>query len=132
MSQQTEIGLKTFTAGEALAVYRFVRLSNASGTSVVYADAYDDDLPLYVTQQSAASGDNVTCAIFGPYRTFKVTVGAQFSAANAAGYLANDGKLSTSAVGNEIAKNLKTASGDGAIVEVMPVYAKTTASGIGS
>lgn len=132
MSQQNEYGIKTFTAGEALEEFRLVRLKSADGETVEYADEYDDDVIIGVTQAYAASGAPVTVALFGPYRTFKLTCSGAVSAENSALYLDDDGKVKNSGNGNQIAVNFETGSGDGAVIECFPVFAHTSAGAIGS
>jgi len=131
MSQYNE-GVKAFFAGEALAINRIVRLESADGDSVVYADEYDDDVILGVTKATAAAGAHVAVELFTPSKTFKLTVSGAVSAENSALYLDDDGKVKNSGNGDVIAINLETASGDGARIECVPVFAHTSAGAIGS
>ena len=131
MSQYNE-GVKAFFAGEALAINRIVRLESADGDSVVYADEYDDDVILGVTKAAASSGAHVAVELFTPSKTFKLTVSGAVSAENSALYLDDDGKVKNSGNGDVIAINLETASGDGARIECVPVFAHTSAGAIGS
>ena len=131
MSQYNE-GVKAFFAGEALAINRIVRLESADGDSVVYADEYDDDVILGVTKTAASSGAHVAVELFTPSKTFKLTVSGAVSAENSALYLDDDGKVKNSGNGDVIAINLETASGDGARIECVPVFAHTSAGAIGS
>jgi len=131
MSQYTN-EIKTFTAGEDLVINRIVRLEAASGSSVVYADEYDDDVILGVTVENVSSGDHVAVELFAPNKTMKLTASAALSAANSALYLTDDGKVKNSGQGNEIARNRETATADGAIVECQIIFAHTSAGSIGS
>ena len=131
MSQYNE-GVKAFFAGEDLAINRIVRLENADGDSVVYADEYDDDVILGVTKAAASDGEHVAVELFTPSKTFKLTVSGAVAAENSALYLDDDGKVKNSGNGNVVAINLETASGDGARIECVPVFAHTSAGAIGS
>lgn len=109
-------GIKTFTAGEALAAARRVKLSSGSGTQVEYADAADDYIG--VTVGAAAINEPVAVAL---KRNYMGTVEIEASAAVTAGatiYGAADGKVGVASTGNDkFGKALEAASGDGAIIE---------------
>lgn len=118
MAIQTDGDLKTFTAGEALAAWRRVKLSSSSGTQVEYADQTDSDGFIGVTQAPAANGDPVTVGLAHSGRTFKCTAADTF-AVGATLYAADDGKVSDVSSGNAIATALEASTtGDGDVVEV--------------
>jgi hypothetical protein len=113
MAQMVESPM-TFTAGEALAIYRRVKLSSGSGTEVEYADA--GDFSIGVTQEAAASaglvsvkdvkdGGSQVCVASGA-----ITVGATI-------YAADDGKVSASVTGMAIGYALEAALADGDQIE---------------
>ncbi|MDD4980694.1 MAG: DUF2190 family protein [Candidatus Omnitrophica bacterium] len=112
----TDNGVKTFTAGEALARARRVKLSSGYGTQVEYADAADDYIG--VTLEAAASGEPVAVKL---KRNSEGTVEVEASGIITAGatiYGAADGKVSTSSTGTDkFGKALEAASGDGAVIE---------------
>jgi len=113
MSQEC-IGIKAFTAGEALAAYRRVKLT-AAGT-VSYADA--DEPEIGVTEAAAASGARVAVALKGG-RTHKC-VAAGAVTVNAAIYGMADGKVDDTATGSGsavIGLALETALADGDVIE---------------
>ncbi len=114
MSQQVGSPL-TFTASEALAIYRRVKLTSASGTAVEYAD--EGDWFLGITQEDTAinlqasvkdkkDGGSVICTASGA-----ITVGDNV-------YGADDGKVSASVSGIPIGKALEAALADGDQIEV--------------
>lgn len=109
-------GVKTFTAGEVLAANRRVKLSSGYGDQVEYADAADDFIG--VTQDAAASGDQVAVKLKGASQG---TVEVEASVAITAGaiiYGATDGKVSVSSTGTDrFGRALEAASGSGAIIE---------------
>ena len=117
MSQQTEHGHKTFTAGEALAQYRRVKLDASSGTTVVYADA--DDAGLGVTQGAADNGDQVTVRLWSAPGSFKLTAGAAL-AAGVALTGADDGKVTTLTGTGLGLTAAEAASADASIIEGLP------------
>jgi hypothetical protein len=116
MSQQTETVVKTFTATEALAVFRRVKLTAGSGVAVEYADQADSNAYVGVTQQAAAITTAVPVALKGRGRTYKVTAADSF-AVLATLYAAADGKVSDSSSGNVIGTALEAAGADGDVVE---------------
>jgi len=113
MSQQIENGLKTFTAGEALEVYRRVKLSAGSGSQVEYADVNESSIG--ITQVKVESGEMVTVALRTTGRTFKVTAN-EAMAAGASFYGGNDGKVQDTDPGagtiRGVALEASTANGD--------------------
>jgi hypothetical protein len=106
-------GAKTFTAGEALARGRRVKLS--SGT-VIYADA--DEMAIGVTMADVASGEVVGVRLLGG-QTHKVTASAAVTAcANI--YATADGKVDDAGAGSGstvIGVAIEAALADGDIIE---------------
>jgi len=109
-------GVKTFTAGEALAIARRVKLSSGNGSQVEYADAADDYIG--VTLRAVASGEDVPVALKRAYPgTVEITAAGAITDA-ATIYGAADGKVSTTSSGTDkYGKALEAASGDGAVIE---------------
>ena len=119
MSQQTENGLKTFTAGEVLEAYRRVKLSAGSGSQVEYADS--DEACIGITQKKAeAIGDMVTVALITTGRTFKVTAN-EAMAAGAPIYAGADGKVQDTDPGAGTIRGtaLEATTADGDIIEAI-------------
>lgn len=117
MAEET-FGTKTYTAGEALAVYRRVKLSSASGTQVEYADAGDNFIG--VTCAAAASGAPVAVRPFNGNGTYKM-VASEAASLGAAAFGAADGKVADTPSGSIIGVFAEAPSGDGSIVEVIPL-----------
>jgi len=115
-SQVNTTGIKTFTAGEALAIYRRVKLSSSSGTAVEYADAGEKGIG--ITQIEAASGDQVSVKLWNCPGTRKVVCNEALSAGDSV-YGDDDGKFSNDSSGSLLATILEAASGDGSIVEAV-------------
>jgi hypothetical protein len=113
MSQQCE-RLKTFTATEALAVYRRVKLTADSGTAVEYADAGADFLG--ITQEAAAITKQVTVDFVPNSGTNKCTASGAISV-GAAVYGAADGKISATPAGVVLGFALEAALADDDIIE---------------
>ena len=111
MSQQTEQGLKTFTAGEDLEAYRRVKLSSGA---VVYADAGEEFIG--VTQEKVLNGDPVTIALRASDRTYKMVAAGAITAGNVF-YGANDGKIQASASGTAQGTAIEAATADGDVIE---------------
>ncbi len=125
--------VKTFTAGEALAAYRRVKLSSGSGTTVEYSDAGQEFIG--VTESAVASGAPVAVRLWGSHATFKMTASEAFSAGDVL-YGADDGKVADTPVGPSIGRALAAASADASVVEVFRdtnrlgiVYRSVAASG---
>lgn len=118
MSAQNREGLKAFTAGEALAVYRRVKIS--SGTTIVYADADDEGIGL--TQAAADNGDMATVLLDNAAGSRKVTCSAAVDAGDIL-YGTDDGKVedTTTADGPGLYLALEAGSGDGAVIEAVPL-----------
>ena len=115
MAQSVE-KIKTFTATEALAVYRLVKLTSSSGSAVEYADATDSAV-VGNTEREAAITANVPVRLRGPWSTAKLTAGGAISV-GATVYTANDGKVAASGT-YAIGTALEAASGDGSVIEVL-------------
>jgi len=116
---------KSFTAGEALAAYRRVKLSSGE---VVYADQIDSDGFVGVTAQAAASGASVAVDLKGDYRTFKC-VSADTFAVGATLYAADDGTVSDTSSGNAIGTAIDASTTAGDVVEVLLDAGSSSAPG---
>ena len=114
MSQEN-VGIKAFTAGEALEAFRRVKLSAGSGTQVEYADAGEEFIG--ITAAAAASGDSVSVIMRSASRTHKA-VAAEVLAAGAVIYGANDGKVQDTVSGTAQGIALEAATADGEVIEV--------------
>ncbi len=114
MSQQVG-SPATFTATEALGIYRRVKLSSGSGTDVEYAD--EGDWFLGVTQEDVALGAMVSVADKKDGGTKIMTASGAISE-GADVYGADDGKISASVSGIPIGKALEAALADGDQIEV--------------
>lgn len=102
----TNDGPFTMVSGEALAADRFVKISSST---LIYADAGDE--PIGVTTEAVATSTDVACQMLnGSIRA--VTASGAISA-GAAIYVANDGKVSSSAVGKQIGIAMEAATADG-------------------
>lgn len=123
MSQQTEGSVKTFDAGEALALFRRVKLDTGSGTSVVYADAGEQHNG--VVQDAVANGGRAAVRLRTAEGTNKVVAAGAFSA-GATLYGAADGKVDDASSGSAIGWALEAATADGDIVEMMPFNVLST------
>ena len=89
MSQENLSGVKTFTAGEALAAYCRVKLHTEAG-QVVYADAGEECIG--TTIEAVASGDPVAIRLRHAGITVKCTAAEPF-AAHASLYGGDDGTV---------------------------------------
>jgi hypothetical protein len=124
-------GKKTFTAGEALAEKRNVRIKTGTTTTppeVVYADAGEDGIG--VTEFAVAITEPVTVKLWSNSGTFEVEVAV--SAAIAKGtvlYAANDGKLSDASIGSVAAVALEDGV-TGQQIEVYPQSKKSTTAAL--
>ena len=114
MSQQV-CNVKTYTAGEALGIYRRVKLSASSGTEVEYAD--QGDWFLGVTQENAADAAMVSVLDKKAPGTAICTADGAISA-GADVYGADDGKVSATVSGIAIGKALEASLADGDQIEV--------------
>lgn len=108
-------GVKTFTAGEALAAARRVKLTAGTAEQVEYADAADDFVG--VTLAAAASGSPVAVKLKNAPGTVEIEAAGVITVNNTI-YGAADGKVSMASTGNDkFGKSLEAASGDGAVIE---------------
>lgn len=108
-------GIKTFTAGEALAAARRVKLN--SDLEVVYADATETSIG--VTQDAAADGEPIPVALKNYPGTVEIEAAGAITKANKV-YGADDGKISETSTGNEkVGHAFEDASGTGAVIEVL-------------
>lgn len=111
-------GVKTFTATEALAKNRRVKLTSGSGSAVEYADAADDFIG--VTLETVLITEPVAVKL---KRASQGTVEVEASGVITEGatiYGAADGKVSASSTGTDkFGKALEAASGDGAVIEAL-------------
>lgn len=104
---------KAFTAGEALAAYRRVKLS---GSSVVYAGAGDDSVG--VSQAICANAGIASIEMLNKPGTQKLTASAAIAAGNII-YGAASGKVSAVPTGKGIGFALEAATADGDIIECL-------------
>ncbi len=111
-------GIRTFTAGEALAANRLVKLSAAN--TVVYADA--GELAIGVTRTVAANGATVAVFLLGGKPGTIVVTAAGNITVNALVYPAADGEIDAVSAGQAVGVALNAGS-DGALVEVLPLPA---------
>lgn len=120
MSQWNE-GIKTFNAGEALAVYRLVKQS--ASETVTYCDA--DDSPVGSVILAVANGDHAPVKAINYPGTFKLVAAGAF-AVGARLRPVDDGKVDDAqAAGGSLFLALEAASADGDIVEVLPLAEAT-------
>lgn len=122
MSQYVDGNYKTFTSGEALAIYRRVKLS--AGT-VVYADAGDPYIG--ITQEAVAITQPVNIRLRTAAGTCKVTAAGTFSAA-AQLYGADDGKVDDVAAGQVFGIALEAATAANDILEAVPAVDNSSPS----
>jgi len=109
---------KVFTATEALAAFRRVKLTASSGTAVEYADQSDSSNYIGITLEDAAIGTHVAVALKGMAETHKAVAADTFSV-GATLYAADDGKVSDTSSGNAIGTALEACTAAGDIVEVI-------------
>lgn len=122
-SQFTDGAYKTLVAGEALTAFRALTI-NSSGQWVHCGAA---GVALAVACNDYASGAPALGKLINNGDgTFKAMVAAAVSAIGTRLYAAASGKLSPSGTGRVVAVALETASGDGSIIEVMPVLNAST------
>jgi hypothetical protein len=115
MSQEN-VGVKTFTATEALEAYRRVKLTTSSGTAVEYADAGAEFIG--ITAHKVAIGEMVSVTLRSAARSYKA-VAAEDLAVGAVLYGANDGKVQDTASGTAQGTALEAATADGDIIEIL-------------
>lgn len=107
-------GSRTFTAGGTIPQFARVKLSAAN--TVVVSVATDKAAYLGVAQTGASSGEELTVALKGTYRTFKC-IASEALAVNAVVYGADDGEVKDTANGNPIGTALEAATADQDIIE---------------
>jgi hypothetical protein len=115
MSQEN-VGVKTFTATEALEAYRRVKLTTSSGTAVEYADAGAEFIG--ITAHKVAIGEMVSVTLRSASRSYKA-VASGVLAVGATLYGANDGKVSDSVSGTAQGVALEAATADGNVIEIL-------------
>jgi len=143
MASYNDSGIRTFTAGEALAVHRRVKLSAgevvyadadeacigfteravaSSAGTVVYADA--DEACIGFTERAVANGAEVAVRLNNHPGTFLATAGEAVAVGGSL-YALADGKVGDTDPGSGTIRYtcLSAGSGDGAIIEVFPVTA---------
>lgn len=124
-------GIVTFTAGEALAEKRRVKIKNGTTTSppeVEYADAGEQHIG--VTEYDVASGGLVAIKLRYTDGTHEITAAGAF-AVDATLYGANDGKVDDAASGSAIGKAVEAATADGDIIETVEfAVLSTTAANV--
>lgn len=123
-SQENRDGSKAFTASAALSEYRRVKL-NAS-LQLAYAAAGEDSIG--TLEGAVASGGFGATRLWTSQGTRKMVAAAAITAGVAV-YGAADGKISTVIAGPVIGTALETASGDGAVIEVLPAGQQLSGSG---
>ena len=124
MSVQTNSG-KALKASEALAIYTIVSLASDN-----QAKAYDGgEMPFGVTQAAVEADGHVAVKLFNDSGTFKVTVNGAV-AKNQVIYPASGGKASGVPLGSAIGIAMEAASGDGSIIEVLPIDIPNTHSNL--
>lgn len=121
MASYNDSGIRTFTAGEALAANRRVKFITGTST-VTYADA--DEECIGFTERAVASGEAVAVRLNNHQGTFLAVASAaiDISVDNTLEATA-DGKVATQSAGTTRYIALQDASGDGSIIEVFPVTA---------
>jgi hypothetical protein len=120
---------RTFTAGEALAAKRRVKIKSGTTTTppeVVYADAGEQHIG--ITEYAAASGADVTVRLRTAAGTFECEAADSF-AVGAVLYGANDGKISDSSSGSALGVALEAATAAGDLVEVLQDAVLSTTAG---
>lgn len=117
MSQFNTSGVKSFNADATITVHQRVKLT-ATGVDVAGAN----EAAVGFAQANASSGEQVAVRLINSQGTFKAVV-SEAVAINATLYGAASGKVTDTDGGSYVAryKALEAASGDGAIIEVMPL-----------
>ncbi len=114
---------RTYTAGEELLAHRRVKLKLGTVTTppeVEYADAGESHIGMTLDEVDA--GALLAIKLRNHPGTHEMTAGGAF-AINVPLYGADDGKISTTVVGDQLATSHEAATGDGDIVEVLPFVA---------
>ena len=119
---------KNFIATEALAAFRRVKLTAASGVAVEYADQSDSSSYIGVTLEAVAIGEHVAVALKGASQTFKC-VASEALAVGATLYAADDGKVADTSSGNAIGTALEVATADADVIECVLDAGSSSAPG---
>lgn len=106
----------TLIAGETLAAHRRVKMDTTAG-QIIYADAGEECIG--ITAEAAASGDPLAICLWHGGETFKIEASAAVSAL-AVVYGADDGKISSTAIGSPLGTANAAASGAASVIEVLP------------
>jgi len=122
MTTKNDTGFATFVADAAMAQYRRVKMSSTTDRAVTYADAGEKAIGVTDTV-ALATGDAVSVKLFNAPGTFKVTAKTSMATRNGAVYGADDGYVDDAVSGGQIGYNLDTASGVGAIIEMVAIAA---------
>ena len=121
MSQQVNGPEITMQAGEDLVAFRRVKISAAT---VVYADSGETGIGVVQAAVDFSENANACIRLDNPAGTSEM-MAAGIIAAGGAAYAANDGKVSATAVGEQIGTAIAAAAADGDIIEVLPKYVGT-------
>lgn len=114
MSQQVDTGIRTFTAGAAIAQY--LRVKIAAGV-LAAADAADRELGV-MTRASFAAGDEVAVSLRNKPGTQKMVAGAAITQYAVVSGIAG-GKVDDVVNGNAIGIALEAATADNDVIEVL-------------
>ena len=114
---ETHGDVMTFVADEALAIHTRVRMTAASGTNIVYADAGEQAIG--TTLEAIASGDPGPVKLVNAPGTVLVTAGEAF-AVQAVLYNGTSGVVQDTSSGTAIGTALEAATAAGDIIEMMP------------
>lgn len=120
MQLHNDSGVRTFVAGEDLTENLLVYLSAANEVSICGAS----DQPIGVARTTVASGDLVGVFLLSKQGTITCTAGAAITV-NAPVMPIAGGKVDDLAAGKPIGVALQAASGDGVLVEVLPLAIDT-------
>jgi len=127
---EKHVRIDTYTAGEALAKKRRVKIKTGTTTNppeVIYADAGEEGIG-FTDYAQATSGGLVAVVLDTAEGTREVTAADSF-AIGASLYAAADGKVSDTSNGSSIGKAKEAATADGDIIEMVPHGVKSTTAG---
>ena len=122
-------GVRSYTAGEALAINRRVKIDSGTVTTppeVVYADAGDQHIG--VTERAAGSGETVSVKLRNFPGTQEVVAADSF-AIGATLYGANDGMVSDSSSGSAIGIAHEAATALNDVIEMVPFNVLSSTAG---
>ena len=126
----TDLQTRVFTAGEALAAYRLVILSN--NNEVVLADEGDDTIIGSTGIDGAvADGADVNVRLWNASGTRRLTAGGAITAGAAVAVAANGKVVALTDETKAYGQALEAAAADGDVIEVLPLgplYAMPTGS----